>query len=174
MISLIGPIERVTGSARITFPERLITSEPKYGTKITVDVPTHVTGIMDFETGAIGTIITSFDVWNSQLPRIEIYGSKGSMIVPDPNTFGGPVFIKRSNDKDWIEMPLSHGYTENSRGLGVADMAQALRSGKVHRANGKMAYHVLDVMHAFHEASDQGRHVKLKSTCQQPEPLPLQ
>lgn len=174
LISLIGPIERVTGSARITFPERLITSEPKYGTKITVDVPTHVTGIMDFETGAIGTIITSFDIWNSQLPRIEIYGSKGSMIVPDPNTFGGPVFIKRSNDKDWIEMPLSHGYTENSRGLGVADMAQALRSGKVHRANGKMAYHVLDVMHAFHEASDQGRHVKLKSTCQQPEPLPLQ
>lgn len=171
LISLIGPIKKVTGSARMTFPERLITSEPKYGTKITVDVPTHVAGIMDFENGAIGTIITSFDIWDSQLPRIEIYGSKGSMIVPDPNTFGGPVFIKRPSDKDWVEMPLSHGYTENSRGLGVADMAHALRSGGTHRANGQMAYHVLDIMHAFHEASDEGRHIKLKSTCQQPEPL---
>ena len=115
LISLMGPIKRVTGSARITFPERLITSEPKYGTKISVDVPTHVAGIMDFESGAIGTILTSFDVWGSQLPRIEVYGTTGSMIVPDPNTFGGPVLIKRAWDKDWIEMPLSHGYAENSR-----------------------------------------------------------
>lgn len=100
LISLMGPIKRVTGSARITFPERLITSEPKYGTKISVDVPTHVAGIMDFESGAIGTILTSFDVWGSQLPRIEVYGTTGSMIVPDPNTFGGPVLIKRAGDKD--------------------------------------------------------------------------
>jgi predicted dehydrogenase len=110
LVSLMGPIRRVTGSARITFPERLITSQPKYGTKITVDVPTHVAGIMDFESGAIGTILTSFDVWGSQLPRIEIYGSAGSMIVPDPNkTAGGLVF------PIWLkpyEMELSIGQTE--------------------------------------------------------------
>ena len=173
LISLMGPVRRVTGSARITFPERLITSEPKHGTKITVDVPTHVAGIMDFDSGAVGTILTSFDVWDSQLPRIEIYGSKGSMIVPDPNTFGGPVFIKRAGDKEWAQMPLSHGYAENSRGIGVSDMARALREGGKHRANGDMMYHVLEIMHGFHDASNEGRHIELESTCQQPEVLPL-
>jgi len=173
LISLMGPVKRVTGSARITFPERLITSEPKYGTKITVDVPTHVAGIMDFESGAVGTILTSFDVWDSQLPRIEVYGTAGSMIVPDPNTFDGPVFIKRAGDKDWVEMPLSHGYAENSRGLGVSDMARALRDGTKHRASGDVLYHVLDIMHGFHDASNEGRHIELESTCQQPSPMPL-
>lgn len=173
LVSLMGPVKRVTGSTRITFPERTITSEPKNGTKITVDVPTHVAGIMDFHSGAIGTILTSFDVWDSQLPRIEIYGSHGSMIVPDPNTFDGPVLVKRSGDKDWVEMPLSHGYAENSRGLGVADMANALRNDKKHRANGYMTYHILDIMHAFHDASDEGRHIELESSCERPEALPM-
>ena len=87
MISLMGPVKRLTASASISFPERIVTSTPKYGEKITVEVPTHVAGIMDFESGAVGTIITSFDVWNSQLPRIEIYGTEGPLSVPDPNTF---------------------------------------------------------------------------------------
>lgn len=173
LISLMGPIKRVTGSAQITFPERVITSQPKYGTKITVDVPTHVAGILDFETGAVGTIITSFDVWASQLPRIEIYGSLGTLSVPDPNTFGGPVFIKKAGDKEWKEMPLSHGYAENSRGIGVADMAYALRTGRSHRANGELTYHVLDVMHAFHDASKEGKHIVVQSTCQRPAALPV-
>lgn len=173
LISLMGPIKRVTGSAQITFPERVITSQPKYGTKITVDVPTHVAGILDFETGAVGTIITSFDVWASQLPRIEIYGSLATLSVPDPNTFGGPVFIKKAGDKEWKEMPLSHGYAENSRGIGVADMAYALRTGRSHRANGELTYHVLDVMHAFHDASKEGKHIVVQSTCQRPAALPV-
>jgi len=173
LISLMGPIKRVTGSTHITFPKRLITSQPKYGTEITVEVPTHVAGIMDFETGVIGTIITSFDVWASQLPRIEIYGSLGTLSVPDPNTFGGPVFIRKAGDKEWKEMPLSHGYTENSRGIGVADMAYALRTGRAHRANGELTYHLLDVMHAFHDASNEGKHIMVNSTCQRPAALPV-
>ncbi|MDI6828220.1 MAG: Gfo/Idh/MocA family oxidoreductase, partial [Armatimonadota bacterium] len=123
LVNLIGPVRRVTGSARITFPERIIGSEPKRGTVIKVDVPTHVAGVMDFANGAVGTIITSFDVWAANLPRIEIYGTEGSLSVPDPNTFGGPVRIRRAGDKEWADVPLSHGYAENSRGLGVADMA---------------------------------------------------
>lgn len=173
LVNLIGPVRRVTGSARITFPERTITSAPKYGTKITVDTPTHVAGVMDFENGAVGTIITSFDVWGAQLPRIEIYGTTGSLSVPDPNTFGGPVYIKRQGASQWSEVPLTHGYTENSRGIGVADMAYALLSGRSHRANGEMAYHVLDIMHAFHDASRDGKHCELKSTCTRPAPLPM-
>jgi predicted dehydrogenase len=173
LVHLMGPVRRVTGSAQVTFPERLITSQPKYGTKIKVNVPTHVAGIMDFANGAVGTIVTSFDVWAAQVPRIEIYGTEGSLTVPDPNGFGGPVFVRRAGASDWSEVPLTHGYAKNSRGIGVADMAYALRSGRPQRANGDMAYHVLDIMHAFHDASREGRHVELSSTCTRPAPLPL-
>lgn len=172
LIYLIGPIRRVTGSARASFTEREITSQPKAGQKIKVEVPTHIAGVMDFENGAIGTIITSFDVVASQLPFIEIYGSKGTLLVPDPNTFGGPVYLRR-HGTDWEEIPLTSGYTENSRGIGVADMAEALRTGKPHRANGELAYHVLDVMEGIHDASTSGRHYELESTCTQPDLLSL-
>jgi predicted dehydrogenase len=172
LVALLGPAKRVTGSTRITFPERVIGSEPKRGQVIKVDVPTHVAGVVDFANGAIATIIQSFDVWAAQLPRIEIYGTEGTLSVPDPNGFGGPVRVKRPSG-DWADMPLTHGYAENSRGIGVADMAYALRSGRKHRANGDMSYHVLDMMHAFHDASDQGKHVMLESTCERPMPLPM-
>jgi len=171
LVCLMGPLRRVTGSTRITFPERTITSEPKYGAKITVEVPTHVIGVMEFASGALGTIITSFDVWAHELPWIEVYGTEGTLSVPDPNTFGGPVRIWRNGE--WRQVPLTHRYAENSRGLGVADMAYALRSGRPHRASGELAYHVLDVMQAFHEASQAGKHVELASTCARPAPLPL-
>ena len=172
LVNLIGPVERVTGSAGKAFSERTITSEPKYGKKIEVEVPTHVNGLLDFENGAIGNIITSFDVWGSQLPRIEIYGTEGSLSVPDPNTFGGPVHIYKPEYDEWKEVPLTHGFTDNNRAIGVADMAYALRTGRQHRSNGEMAYHILDIMHAFHDASDQGQHIELESRCEQPAPLP--
>jgi predicted dehydrogenase len=172
LVSMLGPVRRVTGSARITFPERTITSRPFHGQTITVNTPTHVAGVLDFANGAVATIVTSFDVWASQLPRIELYGSEGSMSLPDPNTFGGPVLLRRFDEQAWNEMPLTHGYTQNSRSLGVADMAYALRNGTPHRTNGALAYHVLDIMHAIHDASHEGRHVDLTSTCTIPAPLP--
>ncbi len=173
LVNLLGPIRRVTGSAQITTPERAITSEPKYGTLIRVNTPTHVAGLMDFASGAVGTIITSFDVWGSNLPRIEIYGTEGTVSVPDPNTFGGPVRLNRARQQEWEEIPLTHGYTENSRGIGVADMAAAIRSGRPHRANSALAYHALDLMHAFHDASRTGAHIDISSACDRPAPLPL-
>ncbi len=174
LISMLGPVKRVTGSARITFPERTITSQPLYGTVVEVETPTHVAGILEFASGAVGTILTSFDVQASALPPIEIYGSEGTLAVPDPNIFGGPVRVRRSPAADWEEIPLTHGYTENSRGIGVADMAYALRSGRAHRANGELAYHVLDVMQAFLDSSLEGRHIELSSTCSRPAPLPVE
>lgn len=173
LIHLMGPVRRVTGATKTTFSERLITSPPKFGTRVQVEVPTHVTGILEFDTGAIATILTTFDVWAAQLPRIEIYGTEGSLSVPDPNGFGGPVGVFRAGAGGWSEIPLTHGYAENSRGIGVADMAYALHSGRGHRTSGDLAYHVLDIMHTIHEAAEQGRYLELKSTCRQPEPLPL-
>lgn len=172
LISLFGPVQRVTGSARISFAERTITSQPLHGTVIKVNTPTHVAGLLDFASGPVATLITSFDVWYAELPRIEIYGSLGTLSVPDPNTFGGPVRLRLAGEKEWREAPIAHGYTANSRGLGVADMAYALRTGREQRASGELAYHVLDLMHAFHDASQAGKHIDLASTCAQPAALP--
>lgn len=172
LISMLGPVRRVTGSARISFTERLITSQPKAGTTVKVETPTHVAGVLDFASGPIATLVTSFDVWAAQVPRIEIYGSEGTLNLPDPNTFGGPVQVRLAGEKEWREVPLTHGYTENSRGIGVADLAVAIRTGRSPRASGEMAYHVLDIMHAIHDASEQGQHVNLTSTCERAAALP--
>ena len=173
LINLMGPVRRVTGSVKASFAQRLVTSQPKNGAIIKVEVPTHVAGVMDFHGGAIATIITSFDVWGAELPRIEIYGTAGTLSVPDPNTFGGPIRIRRAGEKEWSAVPLSHGYAENSRGIGVADLACGLKSGRAHRASGELAYHVLDIMHAIHDASKEGKHIELASTCKQPAALPI-
>ncbi len=173
LVSLLGPVRRVTGSAQISFAERVIGSGPKKGQAIKVEIPTHIVGVMDFAGGAVGNIITSFDVWAHQLPRIEIYGSEGTLSVPDPNTFGGPVKLWRPATKAWEEVPLLPLRAEQSRSIGLADMAYALRSGRAHRASGQMAYHVLDVMHSIIDASREGKHISLVSTCERPAPLLL-
>ncbi len=174
LTTLLGPIRRVSGSARVTFPERTVTSEPHAGSTITVNTPTHVAGVMDFEGGTVGTLVTSFDVWSGEHSRIDVYGSEGTLSLPDPNTFGGPVRVWRSGENAWTEVPLIHPYTENSRGLGLADMAQALRSGRRHRASGELGFHVLDVIHAFLDSSERDRHIEVSSTFERPEALPAE
>jgi predicted dehydrogenase len=173
LVALLGPIQRVTGSARITYPERTITSQPKNGQIIQVEVPTHVAGILEFQSGAVGTIITSFDVPGGQsLPNIEIYGSEGTLSVPDPNGFGGVVKLRKHGSSEWTEIPLTHGFQNNCRGIGAADMAQAILQGRQHRASGQLGYHVLDAMIGFHDASSGGKHYTMQSTCEKPEALP--
>jgi predicted dehydrogenase len=170
MVSLLGPVKAVTGASTISFPERLITSEPKNGTSISVECPTHVNGVLQFQSGAVGNLAMSFDTWAAETPRIEIYGSEGTLSVPDPNTFGGPVRIF-TPESGWEEVPIKHCYTENSRGLGAADMAYALRNGRAHRANGDLTFHVLDTMVSIYDAWERRSFVELGSTCQRPEPL---
>ncbi|XEC95613.1 Gfo/Idh/MocA family protein [Paenibacillus tarimensis] len=173
-VTLLGPIRRVTGSAVISYPERTITSQPKSGKTVKVETPTHIAGVLDFESGAVGMLITSFDAKaGTSLPNIEIHGSAGTMLVPDPNTFGGVVKLRRAGEHDWREIPLTHGNTGNNRGIGVADMARAIMEDRPHRANGEMAYHVLEAMHGFHDASREGKHYTMQSTCERPAPLPV-
>jgi predicted dehydrogenase len=171
LIALLGPVRRVTGTARATFPERIVRSQPRAGERIPVEVPTHLAAVLDFANGAIATLVTSFDVWASAAPRLEIYGSRGSLSLPDPNTFGGPVRISGDHSASWCEIPIIRPYTDNSRGLGLAEMAAAMRLGRPHRASGELAYHVLEIMHAVETASREGRHVAIESTCRRPEPL---
>jgi predicted dehydrogenase len=173
LTTLLGPVTRVTGSAQISHAERKITSQPLYGTIIKVTTPTHIAGVLDFQSGVVGTIVTSFDVMPGKIAGMEVFGTEGTLLLPDPNTFGGPVVLYRPGEADWIEQPIEHQHTENSRGIGVADMADAMRTGRKHRANGDVAYHVLDIMHAIHDASRDGHHVQLESTIERPESLPV-
>lgn len=172
LVNLLGPIRRVSGSARTTHSERMITSQPHCGKIMKVQALTHYATVLDFAQGAIATMIMSFDCKAAQLPRIEIYGTEGTLSVPDPNTFGGPVRIG-GKGKEWLEVPLTHGYTENSRSIGVADMALAIQSGRPHRASGELAFHVLDAMEAAAESSANGAAITLASTCDRPAALPL-
>ncbi|MDR0525973.1 MAG: Gfo/Idh/MocA family oxidoreductase [Spirochaetaceae bacterium] len=171
LVSLLGPITRVSGSAKQSFKTRSITSEPLNGTSIDVEVPTHIAGVLDFAGGAVGTIITSFDVYSHTLPFIEIYGTEGTLRVPDPNTFGGPVFVRRGRSETWSEIPLLKAYSENSRGLGLTDMAEGIDENRPHRASGELTFHVLEVMQGIHEASASGKYYELTSSCRRPEPL---
>ncbi|HOV69143.1 MAG TPA: Gfo/Idh/MocA family oxidoreductase [Clostridia bacterium] len=173
LVFLLGSVIEVAGLTNKTFEKRTITSQPKYGQVIDVEVPTYVAGLLRFENGGIGTIITSFDVWNSTLPRIEIYGTKGSLIVPDPNTFGGPVLLSTLDGGGFKEIPLTHIYAENSRGIGVSDMAACILDNRTdNRASGRLANHVLEIMSAIHTASDEKIIYKIKTKINKPNSMP--
>jgi predicted dehydrogenase len=170
-VSLLGPVARVSGSARISRARRAIGSEPLRGRLIDVEVPTHISMNLDFASGPVGTLVASFDVQASRLPRMEIYGTEATLSVPDPNTFGGPVRLKRPGESEWTEVPLIDGYAEQARGVGVADMVLAMEEGRPHLASGELALHVLDLMQAVHEASAEERYVHPETSCSLPEPL---
>ncbi|HEX4086790.1 MAG TPA: Gfo/Idh/MocA family oxidoreductase [Chthoniobacteraceae bacterium] len=173
LTSLLGPVKRVSGSARISTARRAIAQGPNEGKSIDVQTPSHIAGLLDFVSGPVATIVTSFDIpGKNHLPCIEIYGTGGTMQVPDPNCFDGEVLINRPGEKEWTAVPSPFGYGENARGLGLADMAAAIASRRPHRANEHMAAHVLDIMHAILEASAKGTHMELKTEMTRPEPLP--
>jgi predicted dehydrogenase len=178
LVSLFGPARRVTSSARISFPERPILSKPLYGTSINVEVPTHVASLIDFVSGPVASVITSFDIQDATQPLIEIYGSEGSLSVPGPHKFASPVRIRRARAEKWSDVPLTHN-ANVGRGIGVADMAYSLINGRKHRASGELAYHILDLMHSMIEASDSGQHMMVESglcnarPIERPTPLPL-
>jgi predicted dehydrogenase len=126
---------------------------------------------MEMASGAVGQLTTSFDVQFHTLPHIEIYGSKGTLRVPDPNGFGGPVLVRNKGDDDWREVPIQRPYAENMRGLGVRDMVDAIKGGRKPRASGELARHVLAVFHAAHRAPHIGQYVDV-APVGQPEAMP--
>jgi predicted dehydrogenase len=171
LINLLGPVKTVTGMAKASFPTRTITSEPHYGEVVKVEVNTHIAGLMEFANGVTGTIITSFDVYKHKLPIIEIYGTEGSLSVPDPNGFGGPIFISRKEKRDFLEFPVTFPYPENSRALGLADMAKAIQTGRKHRASVDLTFHVLEVMTGFTRSAEAGKHIEMTTVPERPAPM---
>jgi len=174
MASILGPVKRVSAISRASFPERTVGSGPKKGDKVPVNTPTHIVGALEFESGIVGSLGTSFDLWETNISTLVVYGSEGTLRLPDPNTFGGPIqFLKGgARDNNWEELPLTYGNTENSRGLGVWDMANAMQTGQKHRASGELGYHVLDIMTSVLESSVEGKHITVESTVERPDSLP--
>lgn len=172
LVTLLGSVKRVTGSAQTPFETKFNpdTSQPDFGQPFSVDIPTNISGVLDFESGAIGVVTTTCEIIRYH-PRLEIYGSEGILTCNDPNMFGGPVLVER-RDGEKREVPLTHYYDNRNRGLGVADMVYAIRNGRPVRASGELMFHVHEVMHAIHEASQQGNHVMVESRVDRPEPFP--
>ncbi len=172
LVQLLGPVRRVSAASAMS-GERTITSEPRRGEHIPVEVPTHVSGTLEFHSGALITLVMSFDVQHHTNHPIELHGEYGSLQVPDSNTFGGPVWVRLSGADVWEEVPLVNGYTGNMRGIGAADLASALIADRPHRCHSDLALHVLDVMQSLHEAAEQRTHITVESRCERPAPLPL-
>jgi predicted dehydrogenase len=190
MVSCLGPIARVAGFSRRTFDRRMIENGPRHGEWMPVEVDTHCLSILEFENGVIGDMTMSFDIWDSETPRFEIYGEEGTISIPDPdpvhgaNIFQGEVLYRTRQTARWTHQPRPtgrdewqvainrHGFNEDSRGLGLLDLAYAVAEGREPRASGALAYHVLEVMHAIERAPLEGTYQSIVSRCERPLPLP--
>jgi predicted dehydrogenase len=173
LITLLGPVRRVVGMSSAPRSTRVIGSGPRAGTEIEVNVATHVTGVLEHANGALSTLVMSFEVWAGRLPRVEVYGTSGSLSVPDPNGFDGAVSVFRADNPEWTPVDEAGGYRGAARGFGVSDLASALVTGTPHRADGQVAYHVLDVMESLLAAASSGQAVDVASTCERPAAVPL-
>ncbi len=181
LVSLLGAAKSVTavttrGSDFRTFGDSIAPQyQDKYQPfdKYPVNVDTHQTGIIEFENGAVITVIASFDVHRHTHSPIELYGDQGSLLIPDPNTFGGEVKVFRPGMDGFQNLPLPFIYQENSRSIGIADMAKAITDNRPHRASAELARHVIEIMFAFEKSSAEGRKVLISSRCDRPAPLPL-
>ena len=164
MVNLMGRVNAVMSASRKSFAERLITSQPFAGTRIKVDINTYVAGTLKYDSGAIGTIFTTFDVHYPTQARFEIYGSEGTLIVPDPNTFGGPVQLYRPESGEMREIPLVFDYKENSRGSrGLPIWPKPYGPPRSHRASGEQIFHVLDIITGFDRSAESGKWIDMKT-----------
>ena len=179
-VMLLGPVKRVLASAKTTFAEREVGKGPKAGQKIKVETPTHISSILEFESGALGSLTTSFDAVPGSTPNIEIFATSGSMTVPDPNTFGGlqnTNAVRWRDNKgeygisEWKDQTVDRAFAENSRGIGFADMLFAAQENRAHRASGDLAYHVLEIMHRTLESAREERFINIESRVERPEAL---
>jgi predicted dehydrogenase len=173
LVQLLGPARAVSASARISRAQRPILSEPRRGELIDVEVPTHVGSLVEFVSGPIATLVTSFDVQATRYFNIEVYGTEATLSVPNPNTFGGPVRVKRVGDEAWTDVELLPAHLPQQRGIGLADMLWAQRSGRAHRTSSALALHVLELMTSALASAEAGRRVELATTCERAAPLPV-
>ncbi len=172
LVNLLGPVQRVAALSATPFAERPIRSEPRRGQMMPVKVATHVTGTLQFASGALVTVTLSFDVPKHAHTPIELYGTQASLLVPDPNTFTGEVKLAKPRAPEWDTIPVTQPYGDgNYRSIGLADMALAILEDRPHRCSGDLALHVLEVMEALDTAAREERIVGIATTVERPTPL---
>ena len=170
LVTLLGPVEAVIGAASRLRTERTIGSGPREGETIPVTTDTHVTGVLVHESGVLSTLVMSFDAVATAAHPIEIHGTAGSLAVPDPNRFDGDVRLHPLGGESWETLPVTGGYEQAGRGIGLQDMA--VRGADL-RASGKLGQHVLEVMNGMLEAARTGTRVEITSTAERPAAVPL-
>lgn len=198
LVSILGPIKSVFGKVKRSRDTRTITSfSPYKGDKVDVEVPTHYVGIIEFQNGAVVNINMSFDVWCSEQPKLEIYGTMGAMYCSDPDWFCGPVRVVRGesivdsladldmsdtgvkgNPFDFSgmvkEVPLRYyDPRKKTRGLGVLDLASAIRTGRKARISHALIVHVIEALTAFEKSSSSDAVYRMVTTCERPAGIPL-
>lgn len=167
LVHLLGPVVRVTGASSRPSASRTIGSGPDAGTRFDVEVDSTVGGILEHAGGALTTLLMSFDIWAARLPAIEVHGTAGSLSVPDPNHFDGPVALHEAG-AGWVDLDATAGFAGAGRGFGVAELALALAQGRPHRAGDELGLHVLDVMESVQRAADTRGWVELTTTSGRP------
>ncbi|MCL2194611.1 MAG: Gfo/Idh/MocA family oxidoreductase [Oscillospiraceae bacterium] len=161
LVQLFGPVQSVMAMTKRSYATRHITSEPLRGGVIEVDVPTHYTCLLRFAGDVTGTLVTSFDAYPPGVRNIELYGSLGTLSVPDPNNFDGDIQLQLGKDGYKKRKNPVKDYAENSRGVGLADMASAMQEGRPAQASAELILHVLEVLTAFERSSQSGQVVEI-------------
>ncbi len=184
LIQLLGPVARVAATTCIGNPVRTITSQPRAGEQLKVEIETTATALLSFACGATIVLTASWDVWKNKRLPFELYGVDGSMLVPDPNFFGGSLEISEKGG-DWAAVDITgHPFHLANRELrdgrqvadyriiGLLDMAAAIQQNRPHRASGELTTHVLEVLEAIGTAGAEKRWVDLTTTCERPAAVP--
>ncbi|UFU07200.1 Gfo/Idh/MocA family protein [Ruania halotolerans] len=172
LVTLLGEVTSVVGAARTARPTRTIGSGPRAGEIIEVAVATHVTGVLTHASGALSTIVMSFDTAGTESPKIEVHGTGGSLSVPDPNRFDGEVRLRELGSPEWEVLEPAAGDIRGGRGIGVLDLVGAASDAHV-RASGALALHVLEVMEAVLGSAETGQALAIDSRVERPDPVPL-
>jgi predicted dehydrogenase len=175
LVNLLGPVTHVVGATTRAQDELVVTAPGRRVDRVAVEVDTHATALLQFASGAVVTVMYSFDVWDTTLPHIEVYGTEGTLQIPNPNHFDEPVLIRRRTDHEWSELPpvIPRVTPEGARlfrGPGVADLAAHL-AGDEHRASGEFAYHVLEVLEALAQRRIIDGATAITSTARRPAPV---
>lgn len=171
LITLLGPVARVSASASRPVSERVIASGPREGERVPVLTDTHITGLLEHADGAITTLTMSFDTVGTRAVPIEVHGVEGSLLVPDPNHFDGDTSLKRRGE-DWMTLPVSAGYVGSSRGYGLLDYHRTA-AGEVPRADAGIAFHALQIMETMMTSAVEGRRLDIVTPSVRPRAVPL-
>ncbi|WP_103174107.1 Gfo/Idh/MocA family protein [Paracoccus sp. SY] len=182
LVQLLGPVARVAALASTPSPTRTIGSAARKGEQIPVETPTTIHALLEFEGGAVISFQSSWDVHQHDLKPMALYGTEGTLHIPDPNFFDGEVRVTRRADPAPLpawDHPLGPPNRETNNGKsvadyrasGLADMALAIAEGRPHRCNDELALHVVEVMTAILQSGEEGRFVPMTTTCARPEAL---